>query len=940
MKRYCLLLFALPLMIATLQGAIVFDDPIPLFESHDLSLTHDAKVLPNGNILLRFSKHLQDIFVPHIQVFSADHEPVWEDAMPIPKLFDVAIHADGRIAVLREDDIHGYRLVLDTYDPAGNPVEELSNINSFYSHTQQYSRFATDSAGGVHFLACLNSLVRYMHIDAQGNLYSPQYGIDLMEGTYFAPSAFLPTPDGGVLVAIPRPDRLTVFKIGSDHELDWTTDFEDIHRASKVSLNLRNDSSFYVVWERSYQVFSNLMNMDGDKLWTEDLSPDSGSYQVCEGAAVDDLGNLILHYHAREGMFQMTGHHCLQVINPLGETVHSYTPGPESNMNNPYKMQIFPTAEGGWYLLAKEDEEPVYPEHFVQHYNSSYQNWQEPVLLDTGSQGDLYGYLNDNEFVAICIIGVEELRKIVVQKVDQQGNLHYPEPGAILLTGTRDTARQFQAISLSNGTLFVSWFQEHEFSDGKLVYQIISPSGRFYFPQAQVITEEPFDHYSIFETDNSEVLVAWQSSVGSNRRSFAQLISLGAGNLWEDGGRLLRQGQETHSYSFWNNSLYLASMCTFSGIYLHRYVDAYPVWAPEGIQVAADNPNYSSGPLMLSYFAENQISWSQSDSNFPQMGFTNFFFADGSTLYPPDQAMQAATDIPEPYVGAYIDNVHKSGDEMLFEMRYLFWEFYQEGHTDPGSWQITGSSFLQKAASDGSPIGDPIDFYPLPLLFHEDNVYYYNNTHGYIGILPLDGSPEANIPLEYGWRIDRLRAISDNKILINAYVNNSEGLTQQYAFIDENGIIEYPEYGEIADIKIQDIIVSDIGAWYLLNPATNTYYGTNAAYLQYLEWQTWGNDDPNVTPATSLSMQSFPNPFKGQTQICLKLNDPGPLTLKIYNLRGQLVQKIAHDNAVKGDNYLFWDGKDSSSRDCAAGIYFLRAESTDAKATIKTIKIN
>jgi hypothetical protein len=320
------------------------------------------------------------------------------------------------------------------------------------------------------------------------------------------------------------------------------------------------------------------------------------------------------------------------------------------------------------------------------------------------------------------------------------------------------------------------------------------------------------------------------------------------------------------------------------------------------------------------------------------MGFTNFFFADGSTLYPPDQAMQAATDIPEPYVGAYINKVHKSGDEMLFEMRYLYWEFYSEGHTDPGSWQITGSSFLQKAASDGSPIGDPINFYPLPLLFHENNVYYYNNYHGYIGILPLDGSPEANIPLEYGWRIDRLRAISDNKILINAYVYHSEGLLQQYAFIDENGIIEYPEDGKIADIKIQEIIVSDIGAWYLLNPIANTYYGTNAAYLQYLEWQTWGNDDPNVTPSASLSMQSFPNPFKGQTQICLKLNDPSPLTLKIYNLRGQLVQKIAHDNAVKGDNYFLWDGKDSSSHDCAAGIYFLKAESSNATATIKTVK--
>ena len=943
MKRFYLLLFALPLMMATVQGAISFDDPIPLFESQDLSLAHDAKLLPNGDILLRFSKHLQGIPVPHIQVFSADHEPVWDDAKPIPKLFDVGIHADGKIAVLREHEIYSSRFVLDTYDPDGNPVAELSGIDAFYSHISQYARFATDHAGGVHFLAGFNGLVRYMHVDAQGNLYSPQFGIDLMEGTYYAPSALLPTPDGGALVAIPRPDRFTVFKIGPDHELDWSTDFEDTYPASKVSLNISHDGKFYVIWERNHRVYGNLMNMSGQKLWTEDISPESGNYQICEGAAVGDSGNLILHYHAREGMMQMNGQHCLQVINPMGETVHSYIPESDSATGYPYKMLLFPTAEGGWYLLAKKDEEQVNPNHFIQYYDSSYQSWQAPLLLDNVSGADnLFGYLHDDELVAVFTVAIDDMRMILAQTVDQMGDLHYPEPGKTMLTGSRDTARQFQAITLSNGALFVAWQQKHDYSVGKLVYQIISPGGIFYFPQAQVITEDPFDHYSIFETNNSEILVVWQSSAGSNRSSFAQLINLEGGNLWGEDGRLLRQGQEQHRYSFWNNSLYLASQGSDPGIYLHRYNQGYPIWAPQGFQVAAHHPNYGSGLLTINYFAENLISWSQSDQSYdgiPKMSFTNIFYEDGSTLYPPDLAMPAATDIPEPYVGAYIDKLHKSGNDILFEMGYLYWEFYQEGHTDPGSWVLRSATKLQRANANGSPIGDPLDSPPSLLLYHDGYAYWDNDWELGIRRSHLDGSPEELIPLDYGWRAYGLFALSDNRILIDAMVQSPYALMQQYAFINENAIIEYPVEAMVADIKIQDIFISEIGAWYLLNPIHNTYYGTTGAYLQYLELQTWGIDDPNASPSLSMSLQNFPNPFRDHTQICLKLDNPAPITLRIYNLRGQLVQKITYDNAVKGENYLFWNGKDSSSRDCASGIYFIRAESPDATASIKTIKI-
>jgi hypothetical protein len=76
-----------------------------------------------------------------------------------------------------------------------------------------------------------------------------------------------------------------IFKIAPNHELDWSTDFKDTYPASKVSLNMTHGGTFYVLWERNRRVYVNLMNMSGQILWAEDISPESGSCQICEGAA-------------------------------------------------------------------------------------------------------------------------------------------------------------------------------------------------------------------------------------------------------------------------------------------------------------------------------------------------------------------------------------------------------------------------------------------------------------------------------------------------------------------------------------------------------------------------------------------------------------------------------------------------------------------------------
>lgn len=75
-------------------------------------------------------------------------------------------------------------------------------------------------------------------------------------------------------------------------------------------------------------------------------------------------------------------------------------------------------------------------------------------------------------------------------------------------------------------------------------------------------------------------------------------------------------------------------------------------------------------------------------------------------------------------------------------------------------------------------------------------------------------------------------------------------------------------------------------------------------------------------------MQNYPNPFNPSTEIVYSSNTSQPLSLKIYNIRGQLVktifQNMIHGN---GQHSVKWDGRDQMGTLVASGVYISRLES-------------
>jgi len=74
-------------------------------------------------------------------------------------------------------------------------------------------------------------------------------------------------------------------------------------------------------------------------------------------------------------------------------------------------------------------------------------------------------------------------------------------------------------------------------------------------------------------------------------------------------------------------------------------------------------------------------------------------------------------------------------------------------------------------------------------------------------------------------------------------------------------------------------------------------------------------------------MAVWPNPFRpGSGSLSIRLGDTATetTTLKVYNLRGQLVRELPLSGDLKATQS--WDLLDSQGRTCASGIYLLRLE--------------
>jgi len=90
--------------------------------------------------------------------------------------------------------------------------------------------------------------------------------------------------------------------------------------------------------------------------------------------------------------------------------------------------------------------------------------------------------------------------------------------------------------------------------------------------------------------------------------------------------------------------------------------------------------------------------------------------------------------------------------------------------------------------------------------------------------------------------------------------------------------------------------------------------------------------------------RNYPNPFynptgKRTTKISYQIPENKAVSLKVYNISGQLIRTLTDCDQPAGQHEAEWDGRDRYDRQAAAGIYFYRLRTDDYKAVGRMLLI-
>jgi hypothetical protein len=86
-------------------------------------------------------------------------------------------------------------------------------------------------------------------------------------------------------------------------------------------------------------------------------------------------------------------------------------------------------------------------------------------------------------------------------------------------------------------------------------------------------------------------------------------------------------------------------------------------------------------------------------------------------------------------------------------------------------------------------------------------------------------------------------------------------------------------------------------------------------------------------------LQNYPNPFNPTTIVQFKIPQPAKVSLKVYNILGQLVRVLVDEEKPTGIYQSVWDGKDAEGKEVASGIYFYRLQTGEYDEVRKMVLV-
>ncbi|MFH1197943.1 MAG: T9SS type A sorting domain-containing protein [bacterium] len=251
------------------------------------------------------------------------------------------------------------------------------------------------------------------------------------------------------------------------------------------------------------------------------------------------------------------------------------------------------------------------------------------------------------------------------------------------------------------------------------------------------------------------------------------------------------------------------------------------------------------------------------------------------------------------------------------DQHLLFQEIYSIWSVDASAW-INDSQHSYYYDGYGNLLTSLYDVFDTGVIYHvSSNDWIYvtiNNNHHPVNRVGKDWNGDAYINsdmTEYSW--------SDHSgTVLNDYEMNSEWIAKGWNYTDGYWNEYFWEDSPPRDIQYFRVW-QEGKAWKDSVKYTFTYMETTGI-----------NDGFSIIPG-EYSLANYPNPFNPRTTIKFHLPERAVVTLKIYDISGQLIKTLFQGKECESGTYdIDWDGRDNLNSIVASGVYLYRLE-TDKK---------
>jgi len=286
--------------------------------------------------------------------------------------------------------------------------------------------------------------------------------------------------------------------------------------------------------------------------------------------------------------------------------------------------------------------------------------------------------------------------------------------------------------------------------------------------------------------------------------------------------------------------------------------------------------------------------------------------------------------------GFYLNNIENLS--RIVKIAQAYDNIYFLGRNLQGGYQLLGINSNQQVLFEN--LGIIIDYEStLPDLLVDENIYFaYRDTTLQCAVVEKYDMSGQNLWLNNalmwdftdGWTPILFRTGANGLSVI--ILPNSNDV--RFASMDLDGNSFTPFEGEIVTdtrggkwfVSAHEMEYGQIMFTWTDYCVSNCVYDPdyNAIAGRLYDFSALSNDNYTVPSTHLLYMSNYPNPFNPTTTIKFLIPEKSKVELTIYNIKGQKIKTLIHNEFAKGSHSIVWNGDDESEEPVSSGVYLYK----------------